>query len=261
MRLLGLLVASITLTACGNEAPAGSGGGGGSPVGKSYLSVKVTEDRKDKQLAPGTRLRLDFGDKGGLGFNAGCNQMGGEATFDGGTLVMDAYGGTEMSCGTVEDAQEKWFGDFLTSRPTWKRDGDVLTLAGGSTTIVLKLRQLVEPDLPLDGTTWTVEGMVSDRDRVEHFATVPPAYITVDDGRVIGSTGCNQFQGTVAHTATTVPFGALTVTDKACTGDALRLQDGVLARLKGQLTYSIDHDRLRLRRPDGVVGLDLVAGK
>ncbi|WP_433165855.1 META domain-containing protein [Kribbella sp. CA-247076] len=265
MRILGLLVVGVALTACGNEVPVGGPSAGespgGSPVGGSYLSVRVTEDGKDKPLAPGSRLRLDFGDKGGLGFNAGCNQMGGEYTLDGDTVVMDGYGGTEMSCGPAKDAQEKWLGEFLTQRPVMTLRGDVLTLTHGSTTIELKPRKVVEPDLPLDGTTWTVEGLVSKGDLVEHFGAVPPAYLTVDGGRVIGSTGCNQFHGTVAHTASTLTFGALAITDKGCTGDARRLQDGVLARLKGQLNYSIDHDRLELRRPDGVVGLDLTAQK
>jgi heat shock protein HslJ len=255
MQLLALLV--VSLTACGSEVVA-VGGGGGSPAGTSYLSVKVTEDGKAKELVPNTRIRLNFGDDGALSFNAGCNQLGGEFSLDGDKLVMDEYGGTEMGCDPARLAQDEWLGKLLTERPTWKLDGDTLTLTRGSTALVLQDRAIVEPDLPIDGTTWTVDGVIT-KEVVEHFGSVPPATITIKDGRVVGSTGCNQFHGTVTHTATTLTFGELAVTDKACTGDAARLQDDVLARLKGELTYSIDHNRLELRRGD--LGLTLIAGK
>ncbi|MFI7065074.1 META domain-containing protein [Kribbella sp. NPDC050124] len=258
-KILGLFVAGVALTACGNEVVA-AGDTGGLPVGTSYLSVQVTEDGKDKQLAPGTRLRLDFTKEGSLGFDAGCNQMGGDASLNGGTLTMASYGGTEMSCGPAVDAQEKWLGELLAGGPTWKLEGDRLTITRGSTTIVLRDRKVVEPDLPLAGTIWNVDGLVT-KEVVDHYHSVPPATLTIVGDRVSGSTGCNQFHGTVTQTGSTLTFGSLIVTDKGCSGDALRLQDGVLARLKGNLTYTIDHDRLQLRRSDGTVGLDLVAGK
>lgn len=259
MRILGLLVAGVALTACGNEVVA-AGDAGGSPVGTSYLSVQVTEDGKDKPLAPGTRLRLDFPKDGVLGFNAGCNQMGGDVSLDGGTVAMASYGGTEMSCGPAVDAQEKWLGELLADHPTWKLEGDRLTITRGSTTIVLQDREVVEPDVPLAGTVWTVDGLVT-KEAVDHYHSVPPATLTIVGDQVSGSTGCNQFHGSVTLAGSTLTFGPLAVTDKGCSGDALRLQDGVLARLKGKLTYTIDHDRLELRRSDGTVGLDLVAGK
>ncbi|MEV0283445.1 MULTISPECIES: META domain-containing protein [unclassified Kribbella] len=260
MKILGLvLLAGMALTACGNEVGA-AGDTTGSPVGTSYLSVRVTEDGKDKQLVRGTRLRLDFTRDGTLGFHAGCNQMGGEASLNGGTLAMTAYGGTEMSCGAAVDAQEKWFGELLSEGPTWKVEGDRLTITRGSTTIVLQDREVVEPDVPLAGTIWNVDGLVT-KEIVDHYYSVPPATLTIVGGKVSGTTSCNQFHGTVTQSGTTLTFGDLIVTNEGCSGEALRLQDAVLARLKGKLTYTIDHDRMELRRADGTVGLDLVAGK
>lgn len=258
-KILGMLLAGAALTACGNEVVATSDTAA-SPAGTSYLSVQVTENGKDKQLAPGTRLRLDFRKDGGVGFHAGCNQMGGEASLAGGTVAMTAYGGTEMSCGPAVDAQEKWLGELLSDGPTWKLEGDRLTITRGSTTIVLQDRKVVEPDFPLAGTIWTVDGLVT-KETVDHYYSVPPATLTIVGGKVSGSTSCNQFHGTVTQSGSTLTFGSLIVTDKGCSGEALRLQDAVLARLKGKLTYTIDHDRLELRRSDGMVGLDLVAGK
>jgi heat shock protein HslJ len=262
MRLLGLLAVGISLTACGSEAPPAAsigGGAGGSPVGKAYLSVQVTEDGKPKQLAPNTRLRLDFRDAGNLGFHAGCNQMGGEVSLDGGTVTMDQYGGTEMAC-PDRQAQEVWLAKLLTGRPTWKLEGDTLTLTKGSTTVVLKDRKIVEPDLPIAGTKWTVDGVLSG-EAVEHFPGMASAHFTIEGERATGSTGCNAFGGPVTRTATTLSFGALSMTLVGCVGDRARLEGAVIAALAGPLTYSIDYNRLELRTADGKGGLNLIAEK
>ncbi len=260
MRLLGLLLAGISLAACGSEVPPAASVGGGSPVGKSYLSVQVTEDGKPKQLAPNTRLRLDFRDGGNLGFHAGCNQMGGAVSLDGGTVKMDAYGGTEMGC-PDRQAQEQWLARLLLDRPTWKLEGDVLTLTRGGTTVVLQDRKIVEPDLPIAGTKWTVDGVVSG-EAVDHFPGMSSAHLTLEGERVSGSTGCNEFGGPVTtRTATALSFGALRMTLVGCSGEQARLERAVIGALGSPLTYSIDYNRLELRTADGKGGLNLIAKK
>jgi len=261
MRLLGVLMAGVglSLTACGTEVRAGDDSGG-SPVGKSYLSVNLTEDGKVKQLVPGTRIRLDFRDDGALGFHTGCNQLGGMISLDGGTVTMDAYGGTEIGCGPAKQAQDEWLGELLKARPTWKVEADTLTLTRGGTTLVLKDRKIVEPDLPIAGTKWTVDGVMSG-EAFEHFSDVAPAYFTIEGERITGSTGCNAFEGPVTRTATTLSVGALAMTLVGCTGDTARLERAVTGVLASPLTYSIDYNRLELRTADGKGGLNLIAKK
>lgn len=258
MRLFGVLMAGVglALAACGTEVRAS--GGGGSPVGTSYLSIKLTENGKVKELVPGTRIRLDFRDGGVVGFNAGCNHLGGMITLDGGIVTMDGYGGTEIGCDPARQAQDEWIGELLKARPTWQLEGDTLTLTRGSTTLVLQDRKIVEPDLPIAGTKWTVDGVMSG-EAFEHFYDLAPAYFTIEGERVTGSTGCNEFQGSVTHTAGSLAFGALTVTVSECAGDVGRLEKAVLSVLAGQLSYSIDYNRLELRTADGKRGLNLIA--
>jgi heat shock protein HslJ len=266
MRLIGALMAGVglCLAACGNElratAPRGepSNAVTSSPVGTSYLSIKLTEDGKVKQLVPGTRIRLDFRDGGALAFNAGCNQLGGTISLDGGIVTMNSYGGTEMGCDPASQAQDEWLGELLKHRPTWKLEGDTLTLTRGSTTLVLQDRRIVEPDLPLAGTKWTVDGVVSG-EAVEHFSQLPPAYFTIEGGRITGSTGCNKFEGSVTYTDGNLSVGTLTVTARECVGDVGRLEKAVLPVVGGQSSYSIDYNRLELRSPDGTRGLNLIA--
>ena len=84
------------------------------------------------------------------------------------------------------------------------------------------------------------------------------AYLTISGERVTGSTGCNDLQGIVARTGNKLTFGELSVTLKACTGEAATLEKAVLAALKGEVTYSIEANRLKLRTPDGN-GIDLTS--
>lgn len=266
MRLIGALMAGIglCLAACGNELRATAPSGApptamtSSPVGTSYLSIKLTEDGKVKQLVPGTRIRLDFRVGGALGFHAGCNQLGGTISLGGGVVTMDSYGGTEMGCDPASQAQDEWLGELLRERPTWKLEGDTLTLTRGSTTLVLQDREIVEPDLPIAGTKWTVDGVISG-EAVDHFYQLPPAYLTIEGERVTGSTGCNEFHGNATRTAGSLSVGALTVTVSECAGDVGRLEKAVLSVLAGKLSYSIDYNRLELRTADGKHGLNLIA--
>src|SRR5918992_2557978 len=108
-----------------------------------------------------TRITLNFvADGHRLGAQAGCNQMGGPASFDGDHLVVDDMATTEMGCDPPRHAQDEWLARFLTSRPEWSRSGSTLTLDNGTARIVLEDRDVADPDRPLRGTRWVVDTIV-----------------------------------------------------------------------------------------------------
>jgi heat shock protein HslJ len=94
-------------------------------------------------------------------------------------------------------------------------------------------------------------------DVASHQAGSEKAWMTLNGERVTGSTGCNEFQGIVARGTGTLTFGELATTRRACTGDAAKLEQALLNGLKGQVTYSIDGNRLKIRISTG--GLDFTA--
>ena len=261
----------MMLTACGSESstggsgagPTGGGstsaapGGGGSLDGRSFLSVSVTEDGKPKELAPKTLIGLRFAD-GFVHAETGCNQLGGEVSTAGGVLKVDQMGGTEMGCDAPRQEQQYWVEQLLKDRPTWKLDADKLTLTRGTTTLVLQDRKVVQPDKTLDGTKWRLATVV-DGDTEWHLVGAEKAYLTISGERITGSTGCNEFQGPVARTTGKITIGELAITLVGCTGDVAKLEKSVIAALHGDLTYTIEADRLQLRAADGK-GLDLIAG-
>jgi heat shock protein HslJ len=243
----------MLLSACGNESAAG----GSSPEGKSFLSVSVTEDGKPKQLAPETRIRLEFVDGGRLSAHAGCNSMAGKVVTRDGKLAMDELETTEMGCDPARHAQDDWLAKLLQDDPTWKLSGDKLTVSKGSTEIVLQDRETAQPDKPLDGTKWSLESVISGQ-TASHLVGSEQAHLTIGGERVTGSTGCNGFQGMVARSGNKLTFGELGITLKACTGEKGKLEQTVLRTLKGELTYTIEADQLRLRDAKGN-GLDFTA--
>jgi heat shock protein HslJ len=61
----------------------------------------------------------------------------------------------------------------------------------------------------------------------------------------------------VARAAGTLTFGEIATTRRACPGDAGKLEQSLLNGLKGDVSYEIDANRLKLRA--GGNGLDFTA--
>ncbi|ADB35048.1 protein of unknown function DUF306 Meta and HslJ [Kribbella flavida DSM 17836] len=249
----GLL--ALLLSACGDESGAG---GSATLSGKTYLSLAVTEDGKPKKLAPNTRIRLEFLDDGRLAATAGCNSIGGKARTGGGKLSVDELAVTEMGCDAPRHAQDTWLVQLLQSDPSWTTEADKLTITSGSTVLQLQDRETATPDVALDGTRWTLDTVITGE-----LASTPGAanaHLTISGERVTGATGCNELQGIVARSGDKLTFGELGTTRRACDGDAAALEKTMLSTLNSEVSYSIEANRLRLRKADGS-GLDFTAAR
>jgi heat shock protein HslJ len=244
MRMIAVAGAGLLLmlAGCGNESSAG-----GSLKGKTYLSTAVTEDGKPKQLVPNSRVRLTFSDDGRLIADASCNSTQSSVDTSNGKLSLGKeLATTAMGCDQPRHAQDAWLTKILLSEPTWKLEGDRLTVTSGGTTISLTDRKTVEPDLALDGTKWSLETVISG-ETASHQAGSEKVWITLNGDRVTGSTGCNDLQGKVARDTGKLTFGEIATTRRACPGDAGKLEQTLLTTLKGDVTYEVDSNRLKLR--------------
>jgi heat shock protein HslJ len=228
------------------------------PVGRTYLSTSVTENGKPKQLAPKTRVRLQFTDDGRLVADAGCNSMQSKVSTDDGKLTLHGeLASTAMGCPGPQQGQDQWLAGIISATPTWKLDGNKLDLTTGSTTISLTDRKVAEPDLAVDGTKWTLSSVITG-EAATHQAGFEKAWITLNGERVTGSTGCNDFQGPVARSSGKLTFGELATTRRACAGEPAALESQLLKGLKGEVTYEVDGSTLKLRFAAGG-GLDFTA--
>ena len=249
--LLVLVLAAVVLAACGSSADSVSSNSpsnvdpAGAPAGHTYVSTGVAGHK----LVAGTTVTLTFGDDGNLSVQAGCNTLGTTYTIEDGKLVADNFGGTEMGCDGPRHAQDTWIGAFLSSRPTVTTQGDELILVGGDTTLTLRDREVVQPDKPLEGTTWVVDTII-DGDGASSVPSEPKVYLKFADGKVEGSDGCNGLGGTATIQGDTVTFGEIASDERACTTNS-PANVPLHELLRGDVTFVADGDRLTLTAPGG----------
>ena len=168
------------------------------PMGKTYLSTAVTEDSEPKQLLPKTRIRLQFarepnkneGGPRGLGHPESGRrvQQHGHSrrsrrTADRWEPVDQRTWRHQVGCQPPLRDQEEWLYDkFLTSKPSWRLNGDELSLNSGGTTITLLDRKIAEPDFPLDGVRWKVVSTIRNADLRQGHHLAKRAWISFDEG-------------------------------------------------------------------------------
>jgi heat shock protein HslJ len=247
--LVSVIVVGVLAASACTRSDGDGGSAAGDPLdGRSFVSTRVLEGGAERSLVPGTRIELSFSD-GRLSARAGCNLMGAGYRLEGGRLrLVGPIGMTEMGCDPERHDQDAWLSGFLGSSPRVELRGSRLVLSAGGTEIRLLDREVIEPDLPLEGTRWVLETIV----RGEVASSVPAglrAELRVSDGRIGGFNGCNEWGGRVVSTE----GGVLVLRDVVqtgigCSGAAAALEREVNAVVTAErIAYAIDGPLLVLR--------------
>ncbi len=260
LAILSALLVSACTGAGGAASPTPTSSPPGSPgntpgrqglEGRTFLATASD----GRALVAGSRVRLSF-QGGQIGANGGCNSMSGPYAIDGDRLVVRQLATTEMACGKLLMDQDRWLADLLDGA-TIALAGDTLTLSKDGVRLTLLDREVADPDRPLIGTRWVVDGLAW----AGAVSSVPAgvvAALTFADGRVDVEAGCNRGGGAVIATDTTLAFGPIALTKMACPGGAMEVERVVSAVLSGQVRYAIEAGTLRLDA--GAAGLTLRAG-
>ena len=244
MNRIRLSILALALTACGATAS------GAALDGTSFLSTSVTDGGADRPLVDGTRIRLGFTD-GQLSANAGCNTFGGNYRVEGGRLVVEGGAMTEMGCDDPRHAQDDWLFGILGEQPTVAREGDELVLTAGGTVITLLDTEVAEPDLPLVGTTWTVDSIIAG----DAVSSVPGGAVATlefsEHGEFVLNTGCNQGGGRFTVEGAMLRFTDIVVTEMACEGSGGDLEAAVLPVIGAeQVSFALDASTLTIMAGD-----------
>ncbi len=112
--------------------------------------------------------------------------------------------------------------------------------------VVLALAKIV--DQPLEGTTWTLTGIISG----ETVASVAESTVTltISDGKLSGK-ACNSY-GSVSAADGSFTAGPLASTRMACTSEELTKQETtVLTTLQAATGYTITGNELTISADDG----------
>jgi heat shock protein HslJ len=259
MRVITMLAVTAALSGCGEKAGSDDSQATdpGMLGGRTLVVTSVTDGGKPHELVPGTQVRFTFDKDNQVGVNTGCNSMGGTFEIDGDRLVMSAMSMTEMGCPEPQMKQETWIADLLGKPITIGRDP--LTFTIGDVVLALVDREEVSPDLPLAGTRWRVDGLVSG-DVNSSLPDGVDAWLEIaDEGKVTVNTGCNQGSGSVTTGDGTLTFGPLATTRMACADKAAQeVERAMLEVLDGETTYKIVEGSLSVTK--GQQGLGFQAG-
>ncbi|MFI1681394.1 META domain-containing protein [Streptomyces sp. NPDC020607] len=267
LTLTALASAGLLLTACGSESGTGSDSGSGTGSGgrsveseQALTGVRwnvesLTVGGKKHDAPEGAYLKI--GKDGKAAGSYGCNQAGTTVSIKGDTVDFGTTQTTRMAC---EGGGRMKFEENLTralgaGKFTAKVDGDRMTLTTAKGDRVAFTSQHAEPDAPLTGTKWTVNGIGDGRTA----ATLPKAvsgrvHLTFgDDSKVSGNLGCNDVSATAEAKDGRITFGKPTTTRKMCPGDAMTTERKLLKLLDGEARYEVRQDTLKLTADDGTV--------
>jgi heat shock protein HslJ len=257
-RIVGLALLLPLLAACGSDTATPGDADPDLAIGGDYVSNGLPAPFQDGDVM---RLTLD---DGSIGFQATCNSMSGNASWDDGVLRVDTIGGTEMGCPGAGFDQDEWLVDFFSSEPAVALDGDDLSITRGDDTIWFVPAEEggvgAAPAVPLDGTVWTLTGIEeTDGDSVG-ITGVPgkvEATLTIEGQRIHVETGCNTGGGTVTVVGDRLELRDLGFTLKGCLGVAGEVEHGVLRVLDGSpLSWRISGTQLRLENGDHALVYD-----
>ncbi|MEV5978972.1 META domain-containing protein [Streptomyces sp. NPDC052114] len=271
LTLTALASAGLLLTACGTESGAGSEGGSGGrsvetelPLTGVRWNVESLTLGGKKHAAP-EDVYLKIGKDGRAGGSYGCNRVGSDVSVKGDTVDFGKPLTTKRAC-TDDDRMtfEKHFMRALdTQKFTAKVTGDRMTLTTAKGDRVDLTSQPAEPDAPLTGTKWTVNGIGDGK----AAATLPKAladkvHLTFgEDGKVRGNLGCNDVTAKAESKDGRITFGAPATTRKMCPGDAMTTERKLLKLFGGTARYQVEQDALKLTAEDGTVILAQAAKK
>jgi len=245
-------------SASSSAAGSGAAGTAADLTGKTLVAKEVTGSYA---IVPGSTISLTF-QNGSLAARAGCNNMFGQYTVSGNVLNAPQLASTMMACDEALMNQDTWLAAFLASSPTWTYSGGTLTLTNGTDTIVLT--EAPTGAAVLEDTGWKLVGLISQSGST--VSAVDPsvtAWLRFANGEVLVNAACNSGSGTAKITDTTITFGPIAMTMRACVGPTQDVEQAMNAVLQGATTYTVKDDRsgtlLTIMAADGKTGLQLTA--
>jgi len=251
-RIVGVTLVCQLLAACGSETATP---GDADPQPDPGIGGEYVSDGLPDPFGEGDVLRLSLAD-GTISFQATCNTMSGNATWDDGVLRVDSIGGTEMGCPGAGFEQDEWLVDFFAGRPTIRLDGDDVAVTRGDDQIWLVPADEggSGADAPLDGTVWTLIGVEETDGASVGMTGIPPrveSTLIIEGDRIALETGCNSGGGPVEVVGDRLELRDLWLTLKGCLGAAGEVERGVLRVLtERDVEWSISGTQLRLTNGD-----------
>jgi heat shock protein HslJ len=183
--------------------------------------------------------------------NTGCNSFSGPVEIDNdGSFAAGTFTMTLMGCPDALGEQEGSILGHMLAADAWSVDGETASLSAEGA-VVLSLRRT---DTSLEGSAWVVTGINNQKGGVQSVvADTKPTLFFDTDGRLSGTTGCNDLNGSYETDGPSIDTGPVATTRKFCQSpDGLMDQEwNMTAALTNAAAYQINGFMLNLRDADG----------
>lgn len=252
MRLLSALVAiALVAAACSSDDDdtAATDDGSGDAVsaigaGTWQLTAAVV-DGESVELLDTHPVTLAVTDAQVAG-TAACNSYSGTVSAEGDAL-FEGFAVTEMACDPPAAMDlESTYLTALGQVTTVTADGDVLVLTGDTVELTFTEEAPMD-DAALVGTMWVLESLVAGDDSVSSvLAGMEIDLVLEEGGTIMGTDGCNRFNGSYELDGDVLTVGPLAQTRRACDQATTTQANQILAVLGQPMNVSIDGDQLEL---------------
>ncbi len=248
-RIAALAVLMLVVAACSG----GTEGTGGQLEGTRWVLRSFDEGGSQVLLDGEAYADAQFTAGRVTGF-AGCSTFDAVYRSTGRALLISESRTTLQSCGETADAFQSTVLSLLSESRSYTVRRDTLTIFGPSRTALLIYD--AGPRNPLLGA-WVVDS----------YSPAPGAQVAPIEGttltatfrltNVVGSSGCNTYDGTYATNGNVVAIGRLASTRLACPDDVMTQETDFLAALTGVAFVEPRGSTLLLTDRNGNIGVAL----
>lgn len=188
--------------------------------------------------------------------NASCNRMFGSYELSGSEFKTSGTGTTRMACmkpGLMET--ERDFLKALADATRLKKRGSILSLYAGDR-MIAKLRMAqhseTKPAVDLTSMKWMLSSIGGTKVNLSKDA--PFLNFDAEKKSAGGNSGCNVFGGSYGSTGTSIKFGQMISTMRACEfEDRMTIERGFLDGLQNADRYEIKDGKLFIYQSDSLL--------
>lgn len=250
------LVMGVLATGCIGKAKDGPDAGMGGTTGSGNNGPDLNNRSFILDSSDGftpvtdTTVRVFFQDRD-FGFSAGCNSFSGAYTLEGGDLVVDGFGSTNIGCTAALSEQDNWLADFFSSSPRFTLSGNQLTFRASGATLIFMDSEVADPDRMLTSGTWVVDSLIQGGVAQAGFPANPTVRFDTQ-GNVQVFTGCNSGSGDYELMGTELTLTGMIYTEEVC-GEvpSIPVEEHIEQVLQdGTVSFQIQAARLTVMRAD-----------
>lgn len=217
-------------------------------VGTWQLTSFLGADGETVRALASTVPLVTFDNDGRVSGTVGCNHFSADYTLSGNRLSIGPAVSTLMYCASPAGVmdQEARVLALLPLAAGYAIAGDTLTVLDQGGNGLVTLERAANPqDAPLVGTTWRLDGFMENGTARSALAGTDASVVFGADGRLSGTTGCNDLSGRYTADGARISIGPLAATGRACPDpDLMRQERELLEALEVTATYDIEGDRL-----------------